>query len=195
MVKYFLSFCLTLSLILLSYQPVLAVGESLYLQGRRNVTIGEKFEVVVYANTNGQQANAVQVKIIYPQGLKIISFDTSSSVLNLWVSQPAVFMGSNEITFTGGTPNPGFNGSKIILVKVRIEASSTGTFHLNFAESDMLANDGLGTSIMTEAKGLQIKVHQPPKLQKPDVLEVPKKETLNFSPVSRDSFLKVTGLA
>lgn len=195
MLRLFVTFCLACSLIFTSFKPVNAVGESLYLQGPRSVQVGEIFDVVIFANTSGLPANAVQVNISYPKELKVSSIDSSRSVLTLWIAAPYHAVDQNTISFIGGTPSPGFSGSKVILATIRFQAKSSGDFPILFGPSDMLANDGLGTSIMSGSMGLEIKVHPVVSSKAPAVIESKKSDYLNFSTVVRDSFLNVIGFA
>ena len=112
--------------------------------------IGGNLSVGVYVSSADQAMNAASGVVSFPQDkLEVISISKTGSIITLWVQEPAFFNQSGILNFEGIVPNPGFTGSggKIITLNLRVKAA--GTAALTFSSGSVLANDGLGTNILT----------------------------------------------
>ena len=112
--------------------------------------IGGNLSVGVYVSSADQAMNAASGVVSFPQDkLEVISISKTGSIITLWVQEPAFFNQSGILNFEGIVPNPGFTGSggKIITLNFRVKAA--GTAALTFSSGSVLANDGLGTNILT----------------------------------------------
>jgi hypothetical protein len=76
-----------------------------------------------------------------------VSVSKTSSVINLWTQDPSIKDG--KIPFEGVILNPGFRGEKADVFDITFEARKAGTATVSFSEGAVLANDGLGTNILT----------------------------------------------
>ncbi len=96
--------------------------------------------------------NAASGVISFPTDkLEVLSVSKTGSVFNLWVTEPSFSnIGSNgNIRFEGIVLNPGFTGDgKLVSVTFRNKAG--GQAGLNFSSGSILANDGLGTNILSD---------------------------------------------
>ncbi|MEI6420546.1 MAG: hypothetical protein WCO30_02825, partial [bacterium] len=84
--------------------------------------------------------------------LEVVSVSKSSSIFPMWVEEPRFSNLEGSITFSGGLPNPGFNGSNGEIISFVLRAKTAGTASLIFSDAAVRANDGLGTDILS-AKG------------------------------------------
>ena len=72
---------------------------------------GTTFTAKVVVNTQGDPINAADGSLKFnPQELSVVSVNRSSSIFNLWVTEPAFSNSAGTISFSGGLPS-GYTGS------------------------------------------------------------------------------------
>ncbi|MFA5392227.1 MAG: hypothetical protein WC306_00830 [Candidatus Paceibacterota bacterium] len=114
--------------------------------------IGQAFTVSVYASSPNQAMNAANGTITFPADkLQVLSLSKSDSIINLWVQEPSFSNINGTVNFEGIVLNPGFNGSNGKIIIITFKAKTIGTASLLFTSSAVLANDGQGTNILTNA--------------------------------------------
>jgi hypothetical protein len=79
--------------------------------------------------------------------LRLVSVSRDNSILNVWTRDPSVQR--NKISFEGVILNPGYQGGNGNIFHVTFEARKTGNASVSFGEGSILANDGLGTNILS----------------------------------------------
>lgn len=137
-----------------------------------SVSVGNIVSVKIFVNTEGKYINNAEGVLSYPVDLlEPISVSKSSSIFSLWVEEPR-FNGIGSVSFNGGLPTPGYNGSSGEVVTVVFKARKIGTVSLILSDSAIRENDGLGTNILKAYKNASIQIVDAPKSS-------PKSETLN----------------
>ncbi len=117
-------------------------------------SIDDTFSVDVYMDTEGVSANSTQVWVAYPSDLlEVISTSTSGSVM-----PPISYFGApvdtgGVVKYESVIVTPGFNGSNGKVLSIAFKAKKDGTANVYFADSSILANDGVGSNILTN-KGI-----------------------------------------
>ncbi len=112
-------------------------------------TVGNILNASVLVNTGGVSVNNADAVINFPSSLlEIISVTKSSSIFSLWVEEPAFSNSAGTISFNGGIPTPGFNGSAGKLLNVTFRVRNPGLASLVFSSAAVRANDGYGTDIL-----------------------------------------------
>ena len=139
-------------ILLLSFNsPVLAASASLYLSpATAKFDVGDSMAMAIYVNSDEQAINAVSGVLAFPADkLEVSSLSKSGSVINLWVLEPTFSNSTGRVSFEGLILNPGFvgTGGKVITVNFKVKAA--GTAYLSLSSASVLANDGLGTNILT----------------------------------------------
>lgn len=110
---------------------------------------GDTIVVTVRVNTGNQAMNAAEGTVAFSTDtLQFVSVSKSGSIFKYWTTEPS---GSNtgRVVFGGGLPRPGYTGSSGTLVRVTFRARTAGTASLSFRGGRVLANDGVGTNILT----------------------------------------------
>lgn len=111
---------------------------------------GRNFTVNIRAESSASM-NAASGVITFPiDKLEAIGISKTGSIFNLWVQEPSFsnIDSIGNVRFEGIVLNPGFSGDgKLISVTFRVK--SAGTAGLNFSSGSILANDGLGTNILS----------------------------------------------
>jgi len=155
----------------------------------QNIGIGEQFEVKLFLNTENEDINAVEGKIIFPETfLKIKEIRDGNSIINFWIERPKNQNGA--IIFSGITPG-GFNNEKGLILSAIFEARKEGVAKFEIDEARVLRNDGTGSEAtltitpfeVVVSKEIPAKIPMPPKVkdrERPEsfVPEIAKDKTL-----------------
>jgi len=113
---------------------------------------GETFSVNISVNSEGKSINAVSANLTFPAGLmRVVSVSKTDSIINYWVQEPSFSNTNGTLNLEGVIVNPGFSGSAGKVLKVTFEAKSSGVAEVKYAVSSVLANDGLGTNVLSFA--------------------------------------------
>ncbi|MBI2635449.1 MAG: hypothetical protein HYW79_02795 [Parcubacteria group bacterium] len=112
---------------------------------------GRNFTVNINVQSSAS-INAASGAVVFPTDkLEAIGVSKTASIFNLWVQEPSFSNAGSQgnIRFEGIVLNPGFAGTgKLIGVTFRVK--SPGTANLAFTSGLILANDGLGTNILSD---------------------------------------------
>ena len=139
-----------LILLFLVLLPVATEAATFYFSpGTSNYGVGENFKITILVSSN-QSVNAVSGVFNFPTGyMEAISLNVSNSVVNFWVQNPSFSNAGNKgnIHFEGVILNPGFIGSGGKVIEAAFRVKKAGSASVNFSESSILANDGLGTNV------------------------------------------------
>jgi len=110
--------------------------------------IGKTFTITTYVSSPTQAMNTAAVNLSFPsQLLEVTSISKSGSIFNLSPQEPSFSAGSAH--FEGLILNPGYTGSGGKLVSVTFRTKAEGTATIAIVGASVLANDGLGTEILT----------------------------------------------
>lgn len=121
--------------------------------------VGETIPVKIYVSSPRQVANAVSGVVSFPNDkLQVSSLSKTSSVVNMWVQEPAYFNDDGQVNFEGVILNPGYTGSAGVVLTINFKARQTGTVKLNFSNGSILANDGVGTNILGKLGQLSLTI-------------------------------------
>ena len=115
--------------------------------------VGSTFDVSILLNTGGSSVNTVEVALDFPENvIQIANPSIGKSIIQVWATNPTFSNRTGQIYFVGGIPSPGIQTSNgvVLTMTFRVIAPSSGT--INFGErTRVLANDGSGTDILTQA--------------------------------------------
>jgi hypothetical protein len=116
---------------------------------------GGSFTADVVVVSPAQAINAVSGVLSFPADkLEVTALIKDSSVVNLWVQEPFFSNTAGKVTFEGIILNPGFTGASGRVLRIRFHSRATGASPLGFVSGSILANDGKGTSILHEMRGV-----------------------------------------
>lgn len=140
----------------------LSIASAATLQINSNSsTISTGDTVILYVNVNseGVAVNNAEATIKFPSDLfDVIAVSKSGSIFSLWVEEPTFSNLSGEVTFNGGIPTPGFNGSSGSVVSITARAKKVGQGEFTFSTAAVRANDGLGTDVLNSQQGKIVSV-------------------------------------
>ncbi len=124
-----------------------------------NITVGDTATLSVVVDSEGFAINNAEAVIKFPTDLfDVVSVSKSSSVFSLWVEDPAFSNSAGNITFNGGLPTPGYNGSQGQVVSFVVRAKKAGQGEITFSSAAVRANDGLGTDVLNSKRGKSITI-------------------------------------
>lgn len=118
---------------------------------------GQTFTVTVQVDPEGKQINAVETKLRFdPAKLTVVSTSKSGSVFSLWTTEPAFSNTAGTVTFGGGSPSP--ISARSNLLSVTFRAQGVGDSTLSFGDTSILAADGRGTDVFTNARSANFNI-------------------------------------
>ncbi len=123
----------------------------------------ETFSGTVRVSTNAQAINAAEGSIVFdPAKVEVVSISKSGSIFNLWTQEPIFSNAEGTVNFEGGVPNPGYTGTSglIITISFRAKTATTvrGSTDITLISGAVLANDGLGTNILSSLGKLTLTI-------------------------------------
>ncbi|MFA6338948.1 MAG: cohesin domain-containing protein [Candidatus Paceibacterota bacterium] len=122
-------------------------------------SVGELFTVLVNLNSGGEPINAATAQINYDNTrLDVVSLGFSKSIFSLWVEEPSYSNAAGSIKFSGGSPNPGFNGASGSIIRITFRSKAVGKAPIEFLSGSVLANDGKGTNILDGMTGASFNI-------------------------------------
>jgi hypothetical protein len=132
---------------------------------------GSTFTVRVEVSPQGQSINAADGTLSFnPSQLSVVSVNRTSSIFNLWVSEPTFSNSAGTVNFSGGLPS-GYSGSRGTIMTVTFRALGSGPSRVNFSNGSVLANDGRGTNILTSMNGGNYTIQSAVAAPEPEVIE------------------------
>jgi Cohesin domain len=130
----------------------------------RVFTVGDIVTVSVLLNAPQQAVNAMAGEIVFPTDkLDLVSISTDASINTIWIpTKPYFSTTTSTVVFSGGMPNPGFEGvdGEILTVSFRVKAVGNAQLSLNKVE--VLANDGEGTELDVATQPITLQLQKPP---------------------------------
>lgn len=136
-----------ISIIFLSF-PKLVSAAKLYITPPYSSYYTEDFFTVeMRLDSEGESINAAEGGIQFsPETAEIVGIDNSNSIFSLWIEEPAFDNERGLLSFSGGTPSPGFKGSDGIITAVTFRTKKNAqNLELSFQEnSRVLLDDGSG---------------------------------------------------
>ena len=132
---------------------------------------GTSFTVRVVVNTQGKPINAAEGTLKFnPQEITVVAVDRSSSIFNLWVTEPTFSNSAGTINFSGGMPT-GYTGSAGTIFNVTFRSTSANTARVSLTGGSVLANDGQGTNVLSSMNGGTYTIQAPSTSPTPEVVE------------------------
>lgn len=143
------------------------------------VLVGDIVSVKVFVNTVNKSINNAEATIQFPTDmLDVVSVTKGSSIFTLWVEEPGFSNSTGRVTFNGGMPTPGFNGSNGYIATITFKAKKQGVASVIFSDGAVRENDGLGTDILTTKNSGIIQIGAQKEIEIIKKPEVPKAPTL-----------------
>ncbi len=134
-----------------------------------SVASGSTIRFSILINSGGVAINNASASISFPTDkLEVVSI-SKGSVFSLWAEEPTTSKSAGVITFNGGVPTPGYSGSGGTVISINARAKAVGQASLSFSSASILANDGLGTNVLSGTTGRTITITEKP----PAVEETP----------------------
>ena len=116
--------------------------------------VGSTFDVGLFLDTQGQAVNLVDANLIFPPDtLQLVSPTLGQSIFSMWTAQPVFDNQKGLVKLSGGMPG-GLTVSRglITTLTFRVKQASSAAV-IKFADdSTVMANDGVGTNILTNAQ-------------------------------------------
>ena len=119
----------------------------------REIKANQLFEVGVFINSEEEDINAIEGKVVFPSNLlEVKEIRDGNSIINFWIERPKAKNG--EIIFSGITPG-GYNGGQGLILSIVFSAKKEGDGAIRFSEVKALRNDGQGTEADVKISNFQ----------------------------------------
>jgi|SRR3989344_1431928 len=113
--------------------------------------VGDTINVSLLVNALGQPINVVDGTITFPSDkLQVTDISKTGSIVSLWVQEPIASSSLNSVSFSGGLPSPGFTGIAGQIMTISFKVTGVGDAVIGLDNAHVLANDGVGTNILTD---------------------------------------------
>jgi hypothetical protein len=125
---------------------------------------GSTFEVPIFVNTKGKSINAVELNVRFdPNKLSVVKPSSGKSVIGIWV-QPPTYDNTRGTANVAGVIPGGLVSNSSLIITITFLAKSTGTTEVIISDtSNVLANDGIGSSVIVKSnRGRYTIVEKPP---------------------------------
>lgn len=144
--------------IFLSLFPFLTKGATLYMDpSYKEYNTEDVFIVNVMLNTENENINICETDINFPKDiLWVENISNGDSLLSLWPRNPSFLNQEGIISFAGGSPG-GFTGQGK-LISIIFRAIKEGSAKIDFNNSGVLLNDGLGTQVKLETESAKLTI-------------------------------------
>ena len=130
------------------------------------------FSVTVNVSSPEQAMNAASARITFPTDkLQVVSISKSGSIVDFWAQEPTFSNSIGEIKLEGVVLTPGYKGDSGKLLTITFKGKSTGLANVRIGSSAILANDGIGTSILRNVTNAVFTITEPVE-EKPEVIKI-----------------------
>ncbi len=123
--------------------------------GSATYDLQDSFLIDVYLDTRGATINAISTEVSFDTSkLQILEVIDSDSAVNFWIEKNVE---GGRINLSGITPG-GFSGNSSKIISLMFETVSSGPATVDFKNTQVFLNDGLGTreSISDQEKNINI---------------------------------------
>jgi len=188
--KIILHFPLSLCILIFAFyiKGIVSAAELNLISHTQEIAVGQQFQVDVILNTEGEQINAIEGKIIFPRDLlELKKINDGNSIINFWIEKPKSAP-EGQIVFSGIVPG-GYNDNQGLILSITFLAKKEGSGLIEIQNAKTLLNDGKGAeaklkifnfqfSIFKESPAIQslvpkIKDLEPPEDFKPEIASDP----------------------
>lgn len=136
------------------FLPVFCFADAvLYVSPERGTyTIGQTFQVQVFADSGGSLINAAEGDLTFStDALEVLGISTEGSILQSWSSAPEFSNEEGTVHFAGWTRN-NFNGVSGLLITIKFKALRNMIGNARFAAGAILAADGRASNIISSMR-------------------------------------------
>ena len=129
-----------------------AIAATLSLGDSSTATIGQTVYIPILVSTEESEAlNAVSAEVRFPSPLLTLqSISKTNSIISFWAEDPAYSNSTGIASLQGIVPNPGWSGQRGTVVTLVFKVKAAGSATISFSSASVLANDGLGTNILSK---------------------------------------------
>lgn len=173
--------------------PVTAAAAVLSaVPSRTSVEVGDTVSVSVYVNSEGVAINNAEGSLTFPREIfDVISVSKDTSLFSLWIEAPA-YDGNSTVSFNGGLPSPGYQGSNGKLFTVTFRAKAAGSAPLALLNGAVRANDGLGTDVLRAVVNGSVAVNEAQVVSQPKTPTTPAATPSNTPSLGTSGTLKLS---
>lgn len=112
------------------------------------------FSVGVYVGSLDKSMNAASGTVTFPTDkLQVVSVSKNNSIIDFWAQEPNFSNTAGTIKFEGVALPPGYQGGNGRIITITFKGKAIGVADVKMTGGQVLANDGVGTSILATVTG------------------------------------------
>src|SRR3989344_5882236 len=126
--------------------------------------VGKTFDVSFVVDPGPKAINAIAAELHFsPEIIQVTNPAAGSSIVSLWSAPPTFSNEGGIVRLQGGIPSPGVKTSQGVVTTLAFRAMPPGIGSMVFTgNSQVLANDGRGTNILSLTVGATYRIELPP---------------------------------
>ncbi len=136
-------------------------AETFFGTKAQEIKANQLFEVGVFINTDNEDINAIEGKVIFPQDLlEIKKINDGNSIISFWIEKPKsasegqTRLPVGQVAFSGIVPG-GYNDSRGLIFSITFLTKKEGGGAIEFSGVKALRNDGQGTEAQLTISNFQ----------------------------------------
>lgn len=145
----------------LIFIPSTTFAATVYLEAAKNsISVGDTAIITVKINAEAATINTVEGNISLKSAANNVvvqEFSLANSAFGLWPRTPSLSSDGKTVSFVGGVPG-GFSIEGATVFKIIVEAKKEGQVTITPEAFSAFANDGKGTTIPVQGKGITLNV-------------------------------------
>ena len=124
--------------------------------GPKTISVGETFKATVVLDTEGDDVNALEGKLVYTKELiELTNISTTQSIVSLW-AVPLQKNTAADASFAGGIPG-GYTGEGNVAV-LTFTARNLGDAEISITSERVLKSDGKGTPVSISTNPYHVRI-------------------------------------
>ncbi len=137
----------------------------------QTIAVGQQFQVDILLNTENEEINAIEGKVIFPEDLlELKEIRDGNSIVNFWIERPKI-NSNNQIIFSGIIPG-GYIGEKGLIFSAIFQAKDKKEGLIEIQEAKTLLNDGKGTEAKLKIFNFQFSIFKQPSIPQTPISEI-----------------------
>jgi hypothetical protein len=144
------------SLFILNAQAADSDAVLFFSASSKIINKGDEININIEVNSPNQNINAVSGSFKIPKNFQLESILTTNSIVDFWLNEPKVANGL--LSFEGVTVRKPFQGDSGLIFTMKGIALEKGTLAFNFDDGTILADDGLGTNVLSSLGNISLAV-------------------------------------
>jgi len=156
----FLSIIFAFSFLSFLFAGSVSAAELFFTADPNGVRVDEQSEIKLFVNTEDEDINALEGKIIFPsEFLDFQGIKDGASIISLWLERPRLAE-AGVVVFSGIIPG-GYNSAKGLILSLVFRAKEKTSVLIKTSDVKIFSNNGQGNLAFAKTPALNLKIYSP----------------------------------